>query len=515
MEHLPSPCTIPSSPFFSPLLLPLPPTPSSHLSSGWPDRYAYILAVFLEKIFGQCSGYVCACGWRELVEQPLPKRVSPQLKWQTKAGDDYTIERATMSVAFGSNVLAAGMSRIFRIDQDGADIAFPIPFTTVDTITTKQFVPVFQSPGTTIVWKDPSSSTNVAEAIFSVSVLSILVAVFLIIFVFGIITWIAEARLVPTQTEYPKTIVAGTGYSIWYCTCMLVGVSFDNYHPRSKVSRVLIMVFAYVKVFALISLNAEMLLALQPETRPPLVENLPGKFILAVRNTPDEAMALSFGASVISVDTLDIALDQLQTNRSVHGIAVDTLLVNFLMYRAKRDRNLTLSTSGTLSNSVDYGYLLSQAFMQSEAVSSLFHNVTEASSGGGRRGGTTMGECMALATAAFPGDTITALKSYLPPVASLETDGGSSWSLPLQAAVVIAVYGFYAISALYRHVKEQEYKKRAGELGRKLIHATKSARSWVSDDYAASRESPEPANPVFDPSHRLQSADSMMPEVRA
>lgn len=449
--------------------------------------------MFLEKIVGQCSGYACACGWRKLVTTPLATRMSPQLLWQTASELDYTIERATKSVAYGNNVLADGLDDVFGIDAEGADIAFPIPFATVDTLTTDQFIPVFQSPGTTLLWIDPAARTNVAEAIFSTSVLSILVAVFLIILVFGIVVWLAETRL-SKKTRYPKTAVAGTGYSIWYCTCMLVGVSFDNFHPRSKVSRVLIMVFAYVKVFALISLNAEMLLALQPENRPPLSSHLPGQLILAVQNSPDEARALSFGATVISVSSMGAALETLAGNDTISGIAVDTLLVNFVVHRAKRDLQMELSTSGTLPNQVDYGYLLSKQFAQRAAVSFSSNSSV-----------TTMGQCMALASAAFSGDTVAALRSYLPTPDKASAKPDNKWSLPLQATVVAIVYGFYSLSAIYRHVKEQEYKKRAGDLGRKLISAArtttalggKSASTASMEEYAGmSEESFD--NPSFD-----------------
>ncbi len=81
---------------------------------------------------------------------------------------------------------------------------------------------------------------------------------------FGVVLYVVEVNTAGKDTLFPKAIISGASYSVWYTTCVTIGVFFGESHPRSQVARVIVLVFKYISVLALVSLNARVILAIEP-----------------------------------------------------------------------------------------------------------------------------------------------------------------------------------------------------------------------------------------------------------
>lgn len=332
-----------------------------------PEPLATTLSLFLQQSLAMCSGYYCACGWRQVAGNAsgAPAAAAREL-YQADVNVSGSMTKAVRQARFTSvrSAFSGGV----------ADIAFPIGLNTQDSVASVAagglFVPIIQSPGLTFITRLDDLSTDLFHALISPAVVQIVIEMLAYCVLFGISVWLLE-RVMCDNTTFPRGIIAGTGFSIHYAVDTLWGTDLSSAVPTSKVSRLVVMAMSWTFLLLFVSLWATMYIELQPPTPVDLVGSLGGRHIAVVQGTEDEAVVVAHGAVALSVSTVEGGVDLLMAGKA-DGIAVDVLDSQHLLQYAKEllpetDRESLVLTS-TLPSERHLGYVLSTGAAELPAI---------------------------------------------------------------------------------------------------------------------------------------------------
>jgi len=373
------------------------------------DPVARGLALFVDKVLGLCSGFYCACGWREVNSvdgTPMPLYEA-----------DTRVSHSMLEAVRQTRL--TGAKDFFVSDKVG--LAFPIALNVQDTVASIRdnnlFVPVVQSPGLTFIKVFDNNGHSLFRALFSPAVGQIILECLAYAVLFGISIWFME-RILCNNSNFPRSVVTGTAFSIFYCVDILCATGLSTAAPKSKLSRVAAVVMAWVFLLLYVSLWASVVVELQPPRSVSLAADLQYKKVAVVQGTEDEALMAAHGATAVEVQTLEEAVELLIQDEVV-GIAVDMLLAGFVLnYSRTIAPHVPLVVGGgVVRHERHLGYLLSADLACQPAV--LAGNM-----------GQTLGRCMQSAAAAFSTDVqqllaISARSLPISPMIGLDSDGAN------------------------------------------------------------------------------------------
>jgi polar amino acid transport system substrate-binding protein len=161
----------------------------------------------------------------------------------------------------------------------------------------------------------------------------------------GTLIWLAERRV--PETQFPREPGRGIAHGIWFAIVTMSTVGYGDLAPKSGLGRLVTAVWIIVSVITATSLVAGIASTLtltgMSTSAVSTAEQLNGRAVAALADSPGEAFASRYGARVRRVGSLDEGYTLLQ-QRAVVALVFDRPQLQYLL-RQRPDPALAMSSA--------------------------------------------------------------------------------------------------------------------------------------------------------------------------
>ncbi|MEZ5403032.1 MAG: transporter substrate-binding domain-containing protein [Bryobacteraceae bacterium] len=227
----------------------------------------------------------------------------------------------TYEVESFENVAAA----LRAVEQSKADVAVgPISITAERARKFRFSQPYFQASLSILSRTESMSVWERIRPFFSRSFFTAVVFLLVVLLIVGTIVWLAERRI--PDSHFPTDPLAGIGNGVWFAIVTMSTVGYGDLSPKSPVGRIATGVWIIVSIVAASSLVAGIastltLTGLQ-SSQIESAEQLSGRRVAALPDSPGERFAERHGAAVVQASTLQDGYGML-TNGAVEAVVFD------------------------------------------------------------------------------------------------------------------------------------------------------------------------------------------------
>ncbi len=187
----------------------------------------------------------------------------------------------------------------------------------------------------------------------------------------GALVWLAERR--DAETNFPRDPARGIANGIWFAIVTMSTVGYGDLTPKTRLGRAVTGLWIVISVITASSLVAGIASTLTlTGLRTSMVstaEQLRGKTVAVLANSPGEGFARDNGAWLREVNSLDAAYGLL-SNRTVSAVVFDRPQLLYLLQQ-HRDSQLAVSTAEYQHQNYAFAVPLSSELMSSLNVNLL------------------------------------------------------------------------------------------------------------------------------------------------
>lgn len=178
---------------------------------------------------------------------------------------------------------------------------------------------------------------NIFSAIFSLDILKLFAAFFVLIIVIANIVWFFERR--SNDDHFPKGYVAGLWEAIWWASVTVTTVGYGDKVPLGKIGRVLALFWMVAGLFLVANLTAGVtshmtVTALQGQEK--RLEDMAKSTVATIGDTAAEAFLVQRGIKYITAENLDEAHKMLLDGRAT-GVVFNAPLLDYYVQQQRSD----------------------------------------------------------------------------------------------------------------------------------------------------------------------------------
>jgi polar amino acid transport system substrate-binding protein len=188
---------------------------------------------------------------------------------------------------------------------------------------------------------------------------SFLVAAGILLFILalvGTLIWLAERRA--PMAPFPHKAVRGIASGVWFAIVTMSTVGYGDIAPKTLLGRLVTGIWIIVSVIAATSLVAGIASALtlfgMRMTSIATAEQLSGRSVAVVADSPGEAFAERYGARLVDIGSLEEGYKLLK-NRNVDALVFDRPQLLYFL-KSKPDQSVAVSSAEYMRQ--NYGFAL-------------------------------------------------------------------------------------------------------------------------------------------------------------
>ncbi len=236
------------------------------------------------------------------------------------------------------------------IAKGSVDICINPLTVTSDRLNRFSFTQPFYISGMAIAVKAKEGNTILAflKNLFSIEFLQVIILLFVVIFVFGLIIWLAERR--KNIDQFGKGI-KGLGHGIYWSAVTMTTVGYGDKAPSTGLGRFISIVWMFTAVIIISSFTASISAALtynKFKTNITGISDLHNLKVGTVRNSSTASYLLESRIKHKGYETLQTAIDELDNGR-LDAVVYDEPLLSYIIHRDELANRIELIPGGTNS----------------------------------------------------------------------------------------------------------------------------------------------------------------------
>lgn len=231
-----------------------------------------------------------------------------------------------------------------NVESGEADVGMSALVMTVERERVMDFShPFFVSGLRVMAIKEPVRPfSNIFSAIFSLDVLKLFAAFFVLIIIIANIVWFFERR---TNSHFPKGYFAGLWEAIWWAAVTVTTVGYGDKVPLGKVGRILGLFWMVAGLFLVANLTAGVtahITVMELQGQEKRLQDMAKSTVATIADTAAEEFLIQRGINYITAIDLDEAHQMLLDGRA-EGVVLNAPVLN---YYVQQHRNNDLEVIG-------------------------------------------------------------------------------------------------------------------------------------------------------------------------